>query len=74
MIKLFTIKEEQAERIKRRYKLSTMAEEVGISTTLITFIFKKLRPCSKKTAYAITKYIDSEAEIDDFFVRVDKGD
>lgn len=69
---MFAIKEEQAERIKRRYKLSAMAKEVGISTTLITFIFKKLRPCSKKTAYAITKWIDSEAEIDDFFVRVNE--
>lgn len=69
---MFTIKEEQAERIKRRYKLSAMAKEVGISTTLITFIFKKLRPCSKKTAYAITKWIDSEAEIEDFFVRVNE--
>lgn len=69
---MFKIREEQAERIKRKYKLNTMAEEVGISNTLLTFIFKRQRPCSKKTAYCITKYIDEDLEISDLFIRTDE--
>ena len=69
---MFKVKPEQAERIKRRYKLSTMAEEVGKGKSLITLYFNGTRSLPKTTAYAITKWIDSEAEIEDFFVRTDE--
>ena len=69
---MFKIKEEQGERIKRKYKLTYIAEEIGVSITLLSFILKGKRPCSKKLAYCITKFIDSEAEISEFFVRTDE--
>lgn len=69
---MFIIKQEEAERIKRRYKLSNIAKDVGISKPYITLIFKGERPCSKKLAYCITKYISSESEIEDFFDRTSK--
>ena len=74
VIKLFRIIPEQAERIKRKYKLVNIAEKVGISTTLMTFIFQGVRNCSEDVAYCITKYVDSEAEIENFFVRTNKGE
>ena len=70
---MFEIKQEVAERIKSKYKLSSIAKEVGISNSYLTLIFKNERPCSKKLAYCITKYIDENAEIEDFFDKV-KGE
>lgn len=71
---MYEIKEEQANKIKKRYKLKSMSEETGISQSMLTFIFSKTRPCSKKNAYAITKYLDSEAEISDYFIRAEEGE
>lgn len=64
---MFKIKQEVAERIKRKYKLLNIANEVGITNGYLSLIFNKKRSCPKKTAYCITKAIDENAEILDFF-------
>ena len=41
--------------------------EIGISEETFSRILNRKRKCSKVTAYAITKFFDSEADIEDYF-------
>lgn len=43
------------------------SEEIGISEETFSRILNRKRKCSKVTAYAITKFFDSEANIEDYF-------
>ena len=43
---------------------------IGIAFPTLSKILNKRVACSKMTAYCITKYIDENAEINDFFERV----
>lgn len=51
------------------YNQSAIAREVGLAIETVNRIFNRRRPCSKTTAYCITKIIFKEAEIEDFFER-----
>ncbi len=66
---MFILKEKEAERIKRKYKETYIAEEVGISTTYVSLILARKKTCPKRTAFCIAKTISENAEIDDFFER-----
>lgn len=43
--------------------------EIGITRPYLSFILNKKMGCHKTTAFCITKYLDKNAEIDDFFER-----
>lgn len=43
------------------------ANEIGITPENFSRIINRRIACSKITAYAITKFFDSEAEINDYF-------
>ena len=43
------------------------AKEIGISEETFSRILNRKRKCSKVTAYSITKFFDSEADIEDYF-------
>lgn len=43
------------------------SKEIGISEETFSRILNRKRKCSKVTAYAITKFFDSEADIEDYF-------
>lgn len=45
------------------------AEEIGMGRSYLIAILSQWRGCSKFCAYCITKYIDSEKEVNDFFER-----
>lgn len=47
---------------------SKASEEIGIDRSYMSMILNKRRNCSKLVAYCITKYLDQEAEIKDYFV------
>jgi len=47
-----------------------MAEIVGVSENWISLILTGKKKCSKMVAYAITKTIFRESEIEDYFERV----
>lgn len=64
---MYFIKEERAKEIKRKYKQEYICTEVGISKCYISLILSKRKSCSKKTAYCITKLMDENAEIEDYF-------
>lgn len=53
--------------IKDKGKAST---EIGISFANFSRILNRRMACRKVVAYCIVKYIDSEAEIQDFFEKV----
>lgn len=66
---MYSFKQEIASEIKAKYKARNIAKTVGITEGYISQIFQKGKTCSKKTAYAITKAINSEAEIEEYFIR-----
>lgn len=49
-----------------------VANKVGITEFTLSKILNRKQPCSKMTAYCITKISDENAEILDFFEYVDK--
>lgn len=65
---MYTLKEETKKRLLP-YKLCAVAKEIGINYQSLSDMIKKNKPCMKLTAYCITKYLDSEKEILDFFDR-----
>ena len=50
-----------------------LAREVGISFETINRIFKRKQRCSKMVAYCIAKTINKNAEIEDYFEKVEGG-
>lgn len=62
--------EDKAELIKKKYKINYLAYTTGVSDTYISLILKGKRNCSKSIAYCLTKAIDKEAEVEEYFERV----
>ena len=49
----------------------TIASEViGLSQPTLSNILNRKVACTKVTAYCITKYIDDEAQIEDYFEKI----
>ena len=46
------------------------AKEIGVDISTLSRILHKKQNCSKIMAYCITKYIDPEAEISDYFLKI----
>jgi plasmid maintenance system antidote protein VapI len=46
------------------------AEKIGINISTLSRILHKKQKCSKIMAYCITKYLDQNAEINDYFTRI----
>jgi DNA-binding XRE family transcriptional regulator len=53
---------------------SELARVVGINNATLNRIFNKKQNCSKIIAYAIVKTINENAEIEDYFELVKKGE
>lgn len=53
---------------------SELARKVGINQATINRVFNKKQKCSKLMAYAITKSINENAEIEDYFNSIKKGE
>lgn len=67
---MYIFKEELTETIKSRYKVSNIGKVVGITDGYLSQIINGKKTCPKRTAYAITKYFDEEAEIEKYFNRI----
>lgn len=48
--------------------ITYMAKEIGITNQYLTNIFNHKISCSKLVAYCITKFLNSNAEINDYFI------
>lgn len=67
---MYLFKEELKEEITKKYKIKYIADNVGISTVYLSNILNSKVAIKKAIAYCITKMLDSNKEIDDFFIRV----
>ena len=64
---MYTFREDINIDFKDRKKAS---EQIGINYNTLGMIMRGKLACSKVLAYCITKFLYSEAEIDNFFVEV----
>lgn len=71
MLKYKFKKEKEEKLLKGKTKIE-VAKEIGITREFLTNVCNGKQTASKVCAYAITKYISSEAEIEDYFERVSK--
>ena len=66
---MYKFKVEKKEEIINKYKISYIAEEVGISLTYLSNILNGKTNCKKVVAYCITKMVDNTKEVDYFFTK-----
>lgn len=52
------------------YNKIKVAEKIGLHPDTLRKVLNKKQQCSKLVAYCITKFIDNNAEIEDYFERV----
>lgn len=65
---MYVLKEETKEILKN-YKYKAVAQEIGINSYKLSDMVNKNDSCMKQTAYCLTKFLDSDKEIEDFFLR-----
>ena len=58
------------EGLEVKIKQVEACKVIGITQANLSLILNRKMPCRKVVAFCITKYIDKEAEIEDFFERV----
>ena len=63
---------DDAKELLTKYKQKSVAESIGINVLKLRKMTRDNEPCKKLTAYAMTKFLNSEKEINDFFIRKDK--
>lgn len=51
------------------YNKVKVAEKIGLHPDTLRKIINGKQECSKLVAYCITKYINSDAEVEDYFVK-----
>lgn len=61
-------KELKNEALKGR-TITYLANEIGITKVYLTNILNGKRECSKVVAYSITKVLNNEKELKDYFVK-----
>ena len=67
---MYILKEEKAKEIRNKMTLKNVADEVGISLPYVSLLFAGKKTCPKRIAFCITKIVDIDAEIEDYFLRV----
>ena len=55
--------------LAKMYNKTQMAKVVGLNPDTLRRVINGKQVCSKLVAYCITKFLDSEAEITDYFIR-----
>ena len=63
----YILKDNIAKEIRATYKNIYFMKKVGISRSYTSLILNRRRSCPKVVAYTITKAINPEAEINDYF-------
>ena len=56
----------------KQYKKEKMAEIIGLNPDTVRRIINGKQECSKLVAYSITKFLNNNLEIDDFFIRTEE--
>lgn len=66
---MYLFKKELRDDVVRKFKISFIADDTGLSRIYISNILNSKVSIKKAIAYCITKLIDKDAEIDDYFIR-----
>jgi len=67
---MYLFKKGSKEEITKKLKISYLADNTGLSRVYLSNIINSKVAVKKAIAYCITKLIDKEAEIQDYFIRV----
>lgn len=74
---MYKIKDGKYEELKTTYlkgrKIYDLAENVGIKRCFMSLVLNGKRGCSKTTAYCISKAINSNLNIEDIFISVERN-
>lgn len=62
------------ENVVNVFNQSAIAREVGLTVETVNRIFNRKQKCSKLIAYSICKTINANAEINDYFESIKKGE
>ena len=63
---------DKAKELLSHFKFKWIAKTIGINPDTLSKMVKKNKPCMKLTAYCLTKLLNADAEIDDYFIREEK--
>ena len=64
---MWTFKDKE---VAKTYNKEQMANVIGLSPDTVRRVINGKQKCSKLVAYCITKFLNSEAEIEEYFERV----
>lgn len=67
---MYIFKTELFDSIKEKYKVKSIAKTVGLTNGYLSQIFNGKKTCPKTTAYVITKVLNEDAEIEQYFTRL----
>lgn len=70
---MYVFKEELRKDVLRKFKMKYLAKEIGIHEVQLSRIINNKSKTSKPVAYLLTKLIDKEAEISDYFINTKEG-
>lgn len=71
---MYRFKKEKYHELLDGRKEIWLAEKLGYSIQMLSYIFNNKRDCRKMVAYAIVKALHPECEIEDFFEYIEKGE
>lgn len=63
---MWTFKDKE---VAKTYNKEQMANVIGLSPDTVRRVINGKQECSKLVAYCITKFLNYEAEIEDYFVK-----
>ena len=63
----YILKSSVAEQLREKYKNGYIAEKSGLSMCYVSLIMNRRRDVQKRIAYAFTKSVGSDLEINDLF-------
>lgn len=66
----YILKQNVADQIKEKYKNGYIAKRSGLSMCYVSLIMNRRREVQKRIAYAFTKSVGSDLEINDLFEMV----
>ena len=66
---MWTFKDKE---VAKTYNKEQMAKVIGLNPDTLRRVINGKQECSKLVAYCITKFLDDEAEIEDYFIKKGK--
>ena len=66
---MYTFKDKN---VAKMFNKTQMAKVIGLNPDTLRRVINGKQECSKLVAYCITKFLNSEAEIEEYFIRKEK--